>query len=121
MKAAITLFLTVIVFLACSTFAPGTPRGAAAVSEKISVIVHTSSDPLRPVKGARVVILGSDGSELATSTTDASGTALVDYKPRVGARPLYVLVEATDCYLSGLRWEAGFSEYFILVTGRAAR
>jgi len=120
MKAAITIFLTVVVLLGCSAFVPGTPRSTIAVPEKITVIVHTSNDPLRPVKGARVVILGTDGSELATATTDARGTAFVDYKRGVGARPLYVLVEATDCYLSGLRWEPSFSEYFILVTGRAA-
>jgi hypothetical protein len=119
MKAPTTLLVVIVVLLACVTSGRGTSGVRVPGEESIKVIVHTSANPIRAVQGARVVILGDDGRELGTSTTDARGTAFVGYRPGVG-RPLFVLVEATDCYISGLRWEPALSEYYIRVIGRAA-
>jgi hypothetical protein len=113
------LKLILLALLASMTEMPVNTRRDLAMTEPISVIVRSSSTPRRAIQGNRVVVLGADGSELAESSTNSGGAAFLQYKPGV-VHPLFVLVEAYGCYVSGLRWVSDASEYYILVTGRAA-
>jgi uncharacterized protein YfaS (alpha-2-macroglobulin family) len=118
MKTTTALCSSALVLLSSVTV-PSAHYPSTEPQESIRVVVQTSATPLRAVQGARVLILADDGTELAASTTDARGTAFLRYR-RGGERPRFVLVEAIDCYISGLRWDPRVTEYYILVTGRAA-
>ena len=73
------------------------------------------SDSHRPVQNARVTIIGADGKEVSSGATDAAGVASVA-EPPSGTTPKYVLVEARQYFISGLRWIDGVREYYILMT-----
>lgn len=94
------------------------PQSDAA--RPVTVIVRTMSVPRHAVEGALVYVLAANGQRLASATTDSTGrVALRGVKGK--NHPVYVLVEASNCYISGVRWVPGLEEYYILVGGMAAR
>jgi uncharacterized protein YfaS (alpha-2-macroglobulin family) len=103
-------------------FLPGSQKAMPQpnAARQVIVIVRTMSLPRRAVEGALVYILAANGQRLASATTDSTGrVALRGVKGK--NHPVYVLVEATNCYISGVRWVPGLEEYYILVGGMAAQ
>lgn len=92
------------------------PKGTAPLtqSEDIRIEVVNSANH-RSVKGARVFVLSEEGKELASSSTNDQGIARL---PVLGEndRPKYVVVEHPAFFLSGMRWQSGLREYYILAT-----
>jgi hypothetical protein len=81
---------------------------------RVRVEVVNSSNH-RLIAGAKVFVLGETGTELAAGTTDDHGVAILRV-PVARERPKYILVEHPAFFLSGMRWQAGLQEYYILVT-----
>lgn len=69
----------------------------------------------RALAGSRVFVLDENGQEIATTETDRDGVARLE-PPAAGARPKYVLVEHPAFFISGVRWQSGLFEYYLLVT-----
>lgn len=76
-------------------------------------VVNSSNH--RSVKGARVFVLSEEGKELASSSTDERGIAVLPILPE-SHHPKYVIVEHPAFFLSGMRWQPGLEEYYILAT-----
>jgi hypothetical protein len=100
----------VSVLLACG------PQGTTppAQSEDIRIEVVNSANH-RSVKGARVFVLSEEGKELASSSTNEQGIARLPLLSE-SERPKYVVVEHPAFFLSGMRWQSGLREYYILAT-----
>jgi hypothetical protein len=67
------------------------------------------------VKGARVFVLSEDGKELVSASTDEHGIARLPVLAE-SDRAKYVVVEHPAFFLSGMRWQSGLKEYYILAT-----
>jgi hypothetical protein len=106
----VNAFVFLSVLLSCG------PQGATpqARNEDIRVEVVNSANH-RSVKGARVFVVSEEGKELAVSSTDERGVARLPMLSEK-ERPKYVLVEHPAFFLSGLRWQSGLKDYYILAT-----
>ena len=69
----------------------------------------------RSIKEARVFVLSADGKELESATTDDHGIAVLPLLEE-NQHPKYIVVEHPAFFLSGMRWQAGMEEYYILAT-----
>jgi uncharacterized protein YfaS (alpha-2-macroglobulin family) len=92
---------------------------ADTAQEGVRVVVVDSKNN-HVVSNARVFVLSEDGKELAAATTDAQGTATLSGVDEAG-RPKYVMVEHARAFLSGLLWQSGLAEYYILLVGLVIR
>lgn len=102
----------VSVLLTCGS--QGAPLVHHSESQGIRIEVANSANH-RSVSGARVFVLSEEGKELASASTDDHGIA---HLPDLGEadRAKYVVVEHPAFFLSGMRWQAGLREYYILAT-----
>jgi len=103
-------FVLVSVLLAC-----GSQEAAPLTQSQDIRIEVVNSANYRSVKGARVFVLSDEGKELTSSSTNEQGIARL---PLLGEseRPKYVVVEHPAFFLSGMRWQSGLREYYILAT-----
>lgn len=98
--------------LACGFQEATLPGKAEGKDIRIEVV---NSANHRSVKGARVFVLSEAGKDLASSSTDEQGIARLPVLAE-SEQPKYVLVEHPAFFLSGMRWQSGLMEYYILVT-----
>ena len=105
-------FVLVSVLLACGSQGAAPPDRTQTGDLRIEVVNSVNH---RSVKGARVFVLSEEGKELASSSTNEQGIARL---PLLGEseRPKYVVVEHPAFFLSGMRWQPGLREYYILAT-----
>jgi uncharacterized protein YfaS (alpha-2-macroglobulin family) len=91
------------------------PTIASRASDKIISVEVVNSSNHRAIKDTRVFVLSVEGQELASATTDDHGLAAL---PRLeeSQHPKYIVVEHPAFFLSGMRWQAGMEEYYILAT-----
>ena len=92
---------------------------AEAAQDRVRVTV-VDSENNEVVSNARVFVLSEDGEELAAATTNAQGIAALSGIDEA-RRPKYVMVEHARAFLSGLRWQSGLEEYYILLVGFVIR
>jgi len=91
------------------------PTIAGRASDKIIRVEVVNSSNHRAIKDARVFVLSVESQELASAITDDHGLAAL---PRLedSQHPKYVVVEHPAFFLSGMRWQTGMEEYYILAT-----
>ena len=90
--------------------------GMASTSKpesKVVVEVVDSGSRSR-VAGARVFVLSDQGKELASAWTDQSGRASLSTLS-AEMKPMYLLVDHPNFFISGLKWMPGRLEYYVLV------
>jgi hypothetical protein len=72
----------------------------------------------RPMVGVRVLVLGDDGRQLTSATTEADGVARLR-SVRPDERPACLLTtqdkDVGPYFISGLRWQVGRRRYLLLV------
>ena len=90
------------------------PTASKAGAKTFRVEVANASNH-RSIKEARVFVLSADGKELESATTDDHGIAVLPLLEE-SQHPKYIVVEHPAFFLSGMRWQAGMEEYYILVT-----
>lgn len=91
------------------------PTAANRASDKTVRIEVADSSNHRSIKDARVFVLSAEGKELASATTDNHGVAVLPFLGE-GDHPRYVIVEHPAFFLSGMRWQAGLDDYYVLAT-----
>jgi hypothetical protein len=98
--------------MALTLFQPPTASRAGDRTVRIEVV---SSSNHRSIKEARVFVLSTEGKELASATTNDHGIAALPFLEE-SQHPKYIVVEHPAFFLSGMRWQAGMEEYYILAT-----
>jgi len=111
MKATIVAIAAGVTLLTCG---PDMAEPSKAAAQEVRVLVHNAKNH-SAVQGARVFVLDADGREIAASHTDEAGVA---YLPALTEKdhPKYLLVDHPAFFLSGMRWQPGLMEYYILAT-----
>ena len=103
-------------WLAClmglTLFEPTTASRAGDRTVRIEVV---NSSNHRSIKEARVFVLSTEDKELASATTNDHGIAMLPSLEK-NQHPKYIVVEHPAFFLSGMRWQAGLEEYYILAT-----
>jgi hypothetical protein len=91
------------------------PIAASGADDKTFRVEVANASNRRAIKEARVFVLSAEGKELESATTDNHGIAVL---PRLeeNQHPKYIVVEHPAFFLSGMRWQAGMEEYYILTT-----
>ena len=69
----------------------------------------------RSIKQARVFALSVEGKELVWATTDDHGIVALPLLEE-SQHPKCIVVEHPAFFLSGMRWQVGMEEYYILPT-----
>lgn len=91
------------------------PTTASRAGDKTFRVEVANASNHRSIKEARVFVLSADGKELESATTDDHGIAVLPLLEE-NQHPKYIVVEHPAFFLSGMRWQAGMEEYYILAT-----
>ena len=104
----------ILVFSLIESVGPGSHLALAQAKDVITVRVVDAKD-YRPLEGARVFVQDEAGRELVASSTNNVGIVRL---PAIAAsqRPKYVLVEHPAYFITGMRFQPGLLEYYLLST-----
>ena len=91
------------------------PTTASRAGDETFRVRVANASNHRSIKEARVFALSVDGKELGSATTDDDGIARLPLLEE-NQHPKYIVVEHPAFFLSGMRWQAGMEEYYILAT-----
>jgi hypothetical protein len=91
------------------------PTTASKAADKSFRVEVANASNRRSIKEARVFVLSVDGKELESATTDDHGIAVLPLLDE-SLHPKYIVVDHPAFFLSGMRWQAGMEEYYILAT-----
>lgn len=91
------------------------PAPASRAEAKAVRVEVVNSSNHRSIKDARVFVLSTEGQEITAATTNDRGIAELSFVEET-RHPKYVVVDHPAFFLSGVRWQAGTEEYYILAT-----